>query len=331
MTRDVVGIHARTPRQRTWAQVLDRHLAGPMFFLSVLFLAIVAGLIHRIGHVHLAVDVAVEAAQDPLPPPPVGLVEEAVILWSLVVLWPLFLIDGVVRLRLSSPPAQRTHRWWLFALTVLFPPVRLAGRSYQFEQLLWLPWQGWQRVSRTLRRRLERFFSVPMIVIALMILPLLAVEYFWKEKLRDSFSLALAFDLGTAIIWLAFALEFIIMISVAPRRWTYAFANWMDMAVVLLPLLDYLPILRLLRAVRLLELGQLGKLGRLYRLRGLMFKLWRAALLLGMLQKLLGQNKEKRLARLKELRTAKEEEMADLLKEITALEGQLERERTNKA
>jgi hypothetical protein len=284
---------------------LDEVLARPMFFLALAFLAIVAGVIHRIGHGHIYH------------------FESALILWGIWLLWPLFLAEGLLRFFLRSGQVTFWRRLGSLALISLLPPVRMAARAYADPQRLWLPFFGWRQVDKHLRRDLERFFSVPMVIIALMVLPFLALEYFWADQMRANLGLALVFDVGTSIIWMAFAIEFTIMVSVAHHRVRYSFQNWMDVAVVALPLIDFLPVLRLLRLTRVLELQQISRLGRLYRLRGLLLKAWRAILILEMIQRVFGNAKEKRLKRLRELLIAREEELADLRKEIEELEKQL--------
>jgi hypothetical protein len=69
---------------------------------------------------------------------------------------------------------------------------------------------------------------------------------------------------------------------------------------------------------------QVSRLGRAYRLRALAMKLWRAMLVLQVVQRLSGWSPEKRLKRLEELLRAKEEEVADLREEIARLRKQIE-------
>ena len=214
-------------------------------------------------------------------------------------------------------------RWLNLVFLVLAPPLRMGARSYADVTKLWLPVWGWCTVDRHLRRRLERFFSVPMMVIAFLVLPVLALEHFWAVQVRAHFVASLLLDIASSIIWMAFAAEFILMCSVADKKLRYCLQNWMDLAIVILPLLEFMPLLRLLRLGRLMELQQVTRLGRLYRLRGLWLKLWRAILLLEVLHRVIGNRKEKRLLRLKDLLAARLEELTDLRKEIEDLEREL--------
>jgi voltage-gated potassium channel len=300
-------VQVHVSRRTVLARKLDRYLARPMFFLTLGFLVLLSGVIHRVGTG---------------PGQPTEL-EEQLILWGLLIFWPIFFVEGLLRFYVRAGQETFGQRLLALLLQCLAPLARLAARSYEDPRKVWLPRLGWKPVDRHLRRVLERFFSIPMIIIALMILPFLALEYVWAEQVRAHFGLGLLVDIGNSIIWMAFAIEFIIMVSMADKKVRYCFQNWMDLAIVLIPLLDFLPMLRLLRLSRALELQQLTRVGRVYRLRGLLMKLWRSVLVLEMIHRLFGNAKVKRLRRLRELLAAREEEIADLRREIVDLENQL--------
>jgi hypothetical protein len=188
---------------------------------------------------------------------------------------------------------------------------------------IWLPVLGWRETDGRLRHTLERAFSVPMILFALMVVPLLALEYFEAEKIRAEPVLALWLDIGTGVIWLAFTVELIVMVAVSDRPVRYCFLHWIDVAIVLLPVVEMLPLFRLLRLGRVLRLEQLLRWARLHRLQALVARGWRALLLLQLAQRLLGRSLEGRLKQLQELRQAKEEELADLRREIAELEERI--------
>jgi len=299
-----IGHVTAPPKETPLAEWLDRHITRPMFYLSAAVLVLVAGVVHRLGHGDLTA------------------FEVSAIFWGLAFLWPVFILESLVRLVVCRRPASS---WWrrlaVFLGVCLFPPFRLGGRAYADPETIWLPGLGWTRVDRDLRTRLERFFCVPMIVIALLVLPFLSMEYFWLETVRAHFGLSLLLDIGTSVIWLAFALEVIVMVSVADKKVRYCLTNWIDLAVVFLPLVDFMPLLRLLRLAGLVELGQVSRLGRLYRLRCLLFKLWRTVLLLEIMQRFLGHYRERRLRRLRELLAARQEDIAALNKEIAELQN----------
>jgi hypothetical protein len=271
-----------------------------MFFLAVLFLVVLAGLLHRYPRL---------GPTDP---------EVYLILGGLGVLWLVFLLEAGLRLRGPRRPGWKP--WAAAAACVLLPPLRMGCRSRVRPNHVWLPVLGWREVNRPLRLTLERAFSVPMILFALLVLPLLALEYFAAETIRAEPVLALWLDIGTAVIWLAFAVELILMVAVSDRPWQYCFLHWIDVAIVLLPAVELLPLFRLLRLGRVLRLEELLRWGRLYRLKALLSHGWRAFLVLQVVERLTGRSPERRLKRLRELLQAREEEVADMRQEIRECE-----------
>lgn len=283
--------------RRSW----EDRLAKPMFVLSMIFLVLLAALIHR------------------------GQGEEATrwdtyeawgLLGSLALLWPVFVVEATARFLL----AVRRRRTWktkaYLLATALFPPLRLAGRSVTRPNHLWLPWLGWHEINFDLQKTLERVFSGPMFFMALMILPVLAVEYFWSEAIETTPVLRTALAVGVGVIWIAFTTEFIIRISAAERKLAYAMDHWVDLAVVLLPTLNFLPFLRVLRATRLMRLDTLARFAKYYRLYGVAGKGWRGLVTLRLIRNLLSRSPEAQVTWLKSELESKNEEMRELEREI---------------
>ena len=61
------------------------------------------------------------------------------------------------------------------------PIFRLCGRDHVNGTHVWLPILGWQETNRSLEKLLARRFSIPMIIIALLVLPVVILELFWAE------------------------------------------------------------------------------------------------------------------------------------------------------
>jgi voltage-gated potassium channel len=296
--------------RRTWENVV----AGPMFILSVLFLVVLAGLIHRYPRLHPG---------DP---------EMVLIEGALGILWLVFLFEAVLRFQLRDRERSIWKPLGAAIVCCMLPPLRMGCASQVRPHHLWLPGLGWREIDNGLCKTLERVFSVPMILFALMVLPLLALEYFQGDKIRSEPLLALWVDIGTSIIWLAFAIELIIMVAVSDSAWRYCFVHWIDVIIVLLPLVEMLPVLRLLRVGRILRLEQLLRWGRLHRLNALVTRGWRAFLVLQIVHRLTGHTLEGRLKQSCELLQAREEEVAELRREIKELEERIaERDMRRKA
>src|SRR5262249_37647330 len=149
---------------------------------------------------------------------------------GLTFLWLVILLEVLLRFRLRdrSQPA-----WRALVATVavaVLPPLRLGCRSQVRPGHVWLPGLGWRPIDNRLRGTLARFFSIPMIFFALMVLPLLVFEYWQADTIRAEPVLSLWLDIGTSVIWLAFAVELILMVAVSDRPWSYCFLHWIDVA-----------------------------------------------------------------------------------------------------
>jgi voltage-gated potassium channel len=296
-------------RTDTWRNLAER-LARPAVILSFLFLVIVAAALQR-----------VTSLLDRDPTAGVSLEELRLFLIALAILWPVFLLESLAQGMALTKERRDARRLASALLVALFPPLRLGARSPVVEDRIWLPRLGWQEVDADLRHRLERAFSIPMILIALMILPVLVIEYGWSDRLLRDLQLGLFLDLATGLIWLAFATEFILMCSIAENKLAYVKQHWIDLAIILLPLISLLRFARVLRLGRLARLKQVTSASRVYRLRGVATRAYRAAVVLDLLHRLSRRSTEKRLERLRAEVAAKEAEIQGLHRQIASLEA----------
>src|SRR3954451_15488932 len=105
--------------------------------------------------------------------------------------------------------------------------------------------------------RLDRAFDGPMLVASTLVIPLLVLE---EANLGGAWSaLAAVLNWGT---WLAFLIEVIVMLAVAPDRWRWARAHPIELVVVAATL-PFVPAAlagaRLLRLIRLLRILRFAK------------------------------------------------------------------------
>jgi voltage-gated potassium channel len=243
----------------------------------------------------------------------------------LLVVWTAFwaelIKDYWVRDRTRAFAEQ--HRFaWLFCLC---PPLRLCRRDREVEDRVWLPKWGWQTVDHQLRIRLERAFGIPMALIAILILPVLILQFFYAKNVADYPWLRIALHISAGLIWFCFACEFIIMASVAQSKLKYCKQHWIELLIIALPLVSFLRTLQILRMTKLLkatQLQHLARLSRVYRLRGLSMRFFRAILLLGLFNRLIPVKRESRLAKLRLELVEKEHEVAELRKQIALMESQ---------
>ena len=279
---------------------IENGLAKPMFVLAMLFLVGMATLVGLVRNL--------DGAAWNQPP-------TSILLIALLLLWLLFLVEAVVRFWLGSPERRSWKPLGVCLAAGLLPPLRLAVHSRTRPQHVWLPWMGWQQIDFDLQKTLERAFSAPMFLMALLILPVLAVEYFWSDAVASYPLLRGALAVGVGVIWIAFTVEFIIRISVAEKKLRYAVNHWIDLAVVLLPMLEFMPFLRLLRVTRLMRLERLARIAKYYRLYGVAGKSWRGLVGLQLIRRLISRSPKARVSRLKAALEDKKKEIGELRRE----------------
>ncbi|MAI73704.1 MAG: potassium channel protein [Rhodopirellula sp.] len=210
-------------------------------------------------------------------------VELAIYDWSVSliwIVWPIVVIEAGFHW-LSRPWDDQTRKLHFFSfLFCICPSLRMCARSHEKRNRLWLPGLGWRYPNKRLRARLERHFSLPMIAIALLILPVLVIEFFLHDRVEGSVLLWSLLHVGTGVIWLAFAIEFILMVSVAEKKIAYCKEHWLDLAILLLPLISFLRSVQFIRATNALRLPQFTKMLRVYRMRGTALKALRGLIVL---------------------------------------------------
>lgn len=125
--------------------------------------------------------------------------------------------------------------------------------------------------------------------------------------------------LVTALIWWSFALEFILLVSLAPKKLEFCKRHWINIVIILLPLLAFL---RSLQLFRFLRMARAGKLMRAYRLKGLGTRVAKLAVLFNLVDRMLSRNPEKYRAHL-------EDKIADKTEELQALRDRLAEARSD--
>lgn len=242
---------------------------------------------------------------------------------TLLCIWPLFWLEYAYNY--TTRKRQDGSRAILVQplLACLIPPLRLGAVSAAWNDRLWLPSLSWQHPGHELSEMLERIFGKPMLLIALLILPILLIEFVFKGAVQEHFWLRLLLHLATGFIWFAFAFEFIIMVSASDKKFSYIKKNWIDLAIILIPLISFLRTLRVLRLAKLAKIQKIAKLGRVYRVRSLGMKAMRALMMFEVINRILKTSPEKRLAKLNAEREERTLELDELNTEINDLESSM--------
>jgi voltage-gated potassium channel len=125
--------------------------------------------------------------------------------------------------------------------------------------------------------RIARRFELPMLAAALLVIPVIAVE---QSNAGEPWR-TIAGALNWAI-WVAFAVELVVMLAVVPDRWRWLRSHPLEVVIVLLTppflpsSLQALRALRVLRLLRLLRVAQYAR--RLFSLEGVRYAAILAAL-----------------------------------------------------
>ncbi|NPV49706.1 MAG: potassium channel family protein [Candidatus Methanofastidiosum sp.] len=113
--------------------------------------------------------------------------------------------------------------------------------------------------------KLERYFEIPMIIFGILVLPVLYIQMTSTNPLLRS--IAFVIDV---LIWLAFLIEFVTLISVTKDKKRYVKTNWLNLAIIVLspplplralPGFEALRIIRVLRVLRVFVVLSRGTKG----------------------------------------------------------------------
>ena len=228
-----------------------------------------------------------------------------------MVLWTVIVIEGLLGLFLA--PDVWPARLKRLLLTSMVPPLRMVMATSTPPGWLWLPGAGWKPAGEKTSEKLEQRLALPMVILTLLVLPVLGAELTGGETMDNHPRLALATHLTTCVIWIGFTVEFLWMVAAAPNKLAYGLKHWINLVIILLPLVAFL---RVLNAFRFVRMFRAGKLLRAYRLRGLVTRLWRLALLFNILERLQQRDPAKYCAGL-------EKKIGELESEVSRLKAQL--------
>lgn len=258
-------------------------LAKPMFWLASLSLLFYAGLFHR------APGLLIQMRENP---ESIAIWEYRLILAGCAIVWALIVAEGLYRVIVLACHNKRTSELIRLGVVSFFPPCRMGWPSLIREGQIWLPGLRWREVNERLEEKISSRLRVPMIGFALLILPLLGLEFLNWYKFDHTSSVRTILDVGSAIIWIAFAVDFILGLSLSTKKMRYFMRHMLDFFIVVIPMFQFI-LSHLADAAllgRLLRLGRVSQLlsrsALLYQLRTLPLKAWQALVALELVQSL---------------------------------------------
>jgi len=232
-----------------------------MFFLALLVLLLVA-LIWRYMHT--------ETVFERLP-------YVYFIVELLLLLWPLFFLESLIQLVVYQQ--RQWQRVMVIMAIMIFPPLRLIlkrGQHYRHcslkstqetYQAHWFFWQRgseyfgseqlwwffqWRLIHPDFLQSLEKQFSTPIFLLAMLLLPLWLLQQFWPPIMVYPL-----FYHGTqllqALITFLFSVELLLFIALSHQSWNYLARNWLELFIFWQPILG---LVRLIKAFNLNDLYQ---------------------------------------------------------------------------
>jgi len=127
-------------------------------------------------------------------------------------------------------------------------------------------------VDDDVRRAVDRFFNGPMLALAVLVLPLLVVDYYVSRGEHRKDWLTTGVMIAHVTISTAFLAEFVVKVSIAQSRLGYIARNWLDLIIIILPFLRPLQGFRTIRFLKPLQVARVVQVSRLYALRGVGLK-----------------------------------------------------------
>ena len=325
------------------ARAHDR-LAPFMFLFTLVFLAVLAALIVCVVDIprvaELAVAESVEAAEDTqaavaVPTSQLQSGAQQISRWlffTLLLMWPVYWIECAWRYLSHKKEGDKNPEGGAtdssFSLrsalpACLVPPLRLGTVIAEKGNQLWLPVMGWQSPGKKLLKRLESIAARPMLMVAFLILPVLLLEYAFSNFVQNNPWLQITLHTATGFIWWSFTIEFIVMVSATKKKFQYIKKNWIDLVIIVLPLVSFLRTIRILRLAKLARVQQITKVTRMYRMRGLIANVMRGFMLTELVNKVLRIKPEKTLAKLQESKANKEQELQAIQSKIEMIEDKI--------
>ena len=236
----------------------------------------------------------------------------------LFAIWAVVIGEAIWGWRRSTDGGQS---WKRALLVMLVPPFRMVISACRPNLGVWLPVYGWRDVSAPSVLEMEQRTAIPMLLATALIVPVLIVDFGFSAAVERSVALQVTLAVLMALIWFSFAFEFVVMVSLAPKKLDYCKRHWINIVIIVLPLVAFL---RSLQLFRFLRMSQAGKLVRAYRLRGLITRSLKIALAFNLVERILSMKPERFAATLEEKIAEKEEELAELREKLVQVRRTLD-------
>ncbi len=287
---------------KTIKHTIEKLISKLMLIITVIFLSILAILIQ-----YLQTDHGFER-----------LYHAQSMVNILEVLW---LILGIERILYLLFCYEKTGKNLLLTIIIiLIPPLRLASRKCNKPDYIF--WNlEWQLVDEKLYTNIEKRFLYPIFVILFFMIPFWIIEIFSIDF--SNLWLFHLLNIGNAIVWSLFVIEFIILCSICKKPLKYALAHWLELSIIILPMLALARFVLILKYIQVSETTYLiwfikiQKILNIYRTRSVIHRIIRILTIINIVKRFYQhKNPQKYLEILEEQLQDKEQEIAKIKQQI---------------
>ncbi len=283
-------------------------IAKLMFVITIIFLFLVALLIQ-----YLQTDKGFEL-----------LPYSEHIITILLILWPIFFIERLFYLIFCDE--KKTWKSYLSPLLVtLLPAIHLVTRPCgKREYILWN--FSWKKVTPELYAHIEKKFLYPILIISVIMIPFWITEIFYPAKMTSDPLFHHFINRGNALIWVLFVTEFFILFSIAEKRMDYLKKHWMEILIIILPMLALTRFILISRSLFFTKNAvlfgmKIQRILNIYRSRVVLNRVIRILVIIDIVKRFYQRrNPEKYLTRLQNQLKEKEQEIIELKTQIREME-----------
>jgi hypothetical protein len=257
------------------------------------------------------------------------LIYEPQIIQIISILWYILVLERFSYLIFCQ---RRTWQIYTFTLaTILLPPLRLVARRCHDLNSIWL--FSWQAIDEKLYEYLEKLFLYPIFFLSLLMVPFWLMEIFFPEEINVYRILYHFVNVGNALIWELFLIEFLLMFTITEKRWEYLKNHWLELFIIILPLLAILrgvfiakqayllKRIPLLKYALMLQVAKLQQMMNIYRARSMLGRVVRLLIIVDIFKRFYRRHyPEKYLLILQKQLSEREQELVDLKQQIAEIE-----------
>jgi len=162
----------------------------------------------------------------------------------------------------------------ILILAVLIPPLRMGIKPIVYPEHIWLPFWKWCQVNPKLGSKVKDTFLLPIVTAGIIMLTIFLLESRYSELMNQlvwGLELSNLLLIMEGLVWMAFALEFILAFSVSEDRAEYCSKNWMDLLIIMIPIFS---VFRSIGLIKIMKLKHLASTAKWKGLRSKMKKLF---------------------------------------------------------